>query len=358
MTTTIVRPEPRTRKASADWIGYAAAAWAAAYCALALIWTLSGRGYPFGDSEIEESTSILRALPPDVGAPLFAGILLPTAVAMLAIAGPHGIRLRGMPRLLLLTFGWTVVGFFVVAVPTVSLLALTGYAPMLILGAPFGWPPDVPYAEVFDWSLANQVIALGGAFLVAGALRAWQRRTRDACATCGRGEGRQRDVAQIGRVAVAISIAIPLMYAVTRYAWLVGIPLGVSDAMLRDLHDSGGVWAGAGLATAATGGAILTLGLVQRWGEVFPRWMPGLAGKRVPIKLAVIPASYVAAILMPAGVGLLTDPAIMSEDDQFSRWLIVPHALWPVWSVALGVATYAYYLRRRGACQVCGRDNN
>jgi hypothetical protein len=298
---------------------------------------------------------VLRGVPADVGAPLFAGILLPTAVAMLAMAGPHGIRLRGTPRLLLLTFGWTVVAFFAVAVPTVGMLALTGYAPMLILGAPFGWPPDVPYAEIFDWSLANQVLALGGAFLVAGAVRAWQRRTRDACASCGRDERARRNLGRLGRVAVGFAVAIPLMYAVTRYAWLVGIPLGIDDAMLRDLHDSGGVWAGAGLATAAVGGALLTLGLVQRWGEVFPRWMIGLAGKRVPVLLAVIPASYVAAILMPAGIGILSDPT-MYADNGAAGWMILPHALWPLWSVALGVATYAYYLRRRGACRDCGRD--
>jgi hypothetical protein len=30
-------------------------------------------------------------------------------------------------------------------------------------------------------------------------------------------------------------------------------------------------------------------------------------------------------------------------------------AVWPLWSVALGAATLAYHLRRRGACPYCGR---
>jgi hypothetical protein len=45
-------------------------------------------------------------------------------------------------------------------------------------------------------------------------------------------------------------------------------------------------------------GAALTLGLVQRWGEVFPGWMFGLARRRIPIALVVIPASIVSVLFM------------------------------------------------------------
>jgi hypothetical protein len=31
-----------------------------------------------------------------------------------------------------------------------------------------------------------------------------------------------------------------------------------------------------------------------------------------------------------------------------------PWLTWPLWSVALGAATLAYYLRRRPACEMCG----
>jgi hypothetical protein len=33
-----------------------------------------------------------------------------------------------------------------------------------------------------------------------------------------------------------------------------------------------------------------------------------------------------------------------------------PEMLWPLWGLALGGATYAYYLRRRDACRACGRN--
>ena len=44
-----------------------------------------------------------------------------------------------------------------------------------------------------------------------------------------------------------------------------------------------------GLATIAVGGALLTLGLVQRWGKVF-------------IPLAVVPASLVSVLVTAAGL--------------------------------------------------------
>jgi hypothetical protein len=49
-------------------------------------------------------------------------------------------------------------------------------------------------------------------------------------------------------------------------------------------------------------GAFLTLGLVQRWGEVFPRWVPFLSGKRVPPAMAIVPASLVTVMVTSAGL--------------------------------------------------------
>jgi hypothetical protein len=85
----------------------------------------------------------------------------------------------------------------------------------------------------------------------------------------------------VGRWATYVAVVIPIPYAVTRWAWALGFPLGISEEFLREGQEVGLWWAGAAL---AVGGAILTLGLVQRWGEVFPRWIPFLGGKRVPIR--------------------------------------------------------------------------
>jgi hypothetical protein len=34
---------------------------------------------------------------------------------------------------------------------------------------------------------------------------------------------------------------------------------------------------------------------------------------------------------------------------------LAPELLWPLWGAALAAATLAYYYRRRGRCEVCGR---
>jgi hypothetical protein len=346
------------RRHRPDRVGYAAAAWAAVYGLVALVWTLTGDGFPFGRNDPDRELSVLRDLPADLGAPLFAGVLLATAVAALAMAGPHAVRLRGPGRRLLLAAGWAVAAALLVVVPDTRLLAVAGYAPMLLLGAPFGWPP-VDYAEVFTWALINQAWCVVGGFLVARTVLAWQRRSGGSCVACGRGEAgaawaTPAAAARWGRWATAVAAAIPLLYAATRLAWLVGIPLGISEAFLRELRDSGAVWAGAGLGAFAVVGAVLTLGLVQRWGEVFPRWMVGLAGRRVPVMLAVAPASVVAVMVTSASLGLLTSGRFLSLAGN-GGLATAPMLLWPLWGVALGAATLAYHLRRRGRCARCGR---
>jgi hypothetical protein len=347
-----------SRRRWPDRVGYAAAAWAAAYGAVALLWTLTGDGFPFGRGDPDGELSLLRNLPAGIGAPLFAVVLLTTAVAALAMAGPHAVRLRGPGRGLLLAHGWAVAAGLLVVVPDVRLLTLAGYAPMLLLGAPFGWPP-VDYAEVFTWSLVNQAFSVVGGYLIARTVLAWQLRTRGACAACGRDGGAAAltapaSAARWGRWAAYVAAVIPALYAATRLAWLAGIPLGISEEFLRELRDSGAVWAGAGLGGFAVAGSVLTLGLVQRWGEVFPRWMVGLAGRRVPITLAVVPASLVSVFVTSASLGLLGSGRFLDLVGS-GGLAVAPMLLWPLWGVALGLATLAYYLRRRGRCPRCGR---
>jgi hypothetical protein len=113
-------------------------------------------------------------------------------------------------------------------------------------------------------------------------------------------------------------------------------------------------WAGAALASVAIGGAILTLGLHQRWGEVCPSWIPGAGGRRVPPLLAIIPAGLVATLSVAAGLD--TVGHFLRDGFPDEGWgATAPGLLWPVWGAALGAATLAYYYRRRGACTRCGR---
>lgn len=134
--------------------GYLAAVWAAVYGVVALVWTVTGSGFPFGDNDPNE-LSLLSRLHEELGAPLFAVVLLVTAVTVLAMAGHHAMRLRGPGRLPLLGFGWAVAAALLVVIPDERLLTLAGYTPMLVLAVPFGGLP-VDYSTVFTWPLLTR----------------------------------------------------------------------------------------------------------------------------------------------------------------------------------------------------------
>jgi hypothetical protein len=108
------------------------------------------------------------------------------------------------------------------------------------------------------------------------------------------------------------------------------------------------------------------LGLVQRWGEVFPRWMIGLAERRVPIALAVVPAALASVVVFVGGMGIWSGLGQMIDNMAAAgatdteiigqiTFVVGPTLLFPVWGAALAVATLGYYYRRRGPCSVCGR---
>ncbi|SCL53849.1 hypothetical protein GA0070606_2186 [Micromonospora citrea] len=353
--TTTLPPTRRPVVPRPDRFAPLAAAWLGLWGVLALVSTVTGAGYPFGANDPGGAMSLLRGIPATVGPPLFAALLLGAAVAALAMTG--GRRPGRAVRTLLSAYAWAVAALLAVVVPDVGVLTILGYAPILIVGAPFGWPP-VDYADVFTWALFVRFAAVVGGVLLAGAVLTWRRRTAGACPGCGRdgvdhGWTSPAAAARWGRWAVGVAATIPALYAVTRLAWAVGVPLGIDRAFLDEMRDTGTVWAGAGLGGFALVGAVLTLGLAQRWGERFPRWTLGLAGRAVPVKLAVVPATLVAVAVTAATLGLLATPEFW--DFGGASLATAPMLLWPFWGVALGAATYAYHLRRRGTCRRCGR---
>jgi hypothetical protein len=267
-------------------------------------------------------------------------------------------QVRGLPRIALLGAAWCAALTLALLIPDYRVLVALGYAPLFLLGAPFGWPP-VSFVDAVPWPVINQAICTVGGIMWALTAVTFQRRTRDACIYCGRGEtaaawANPTAAARWGRWAVAVTVIVPILYALTRWAWALGIPLGITPAFLRSGQASGMWLAGAGLATFGIVGAILTLGLIQRWGEVFPRWMIGLAGRRVPPALAIVPASLLAVIIASAGLMYVRQFLLAGFPPE--GWATTaPELLWPIWGVALGAAALAYYYRRRGVCAHCGR---
>jgi hypothetical protein len=258
-------------------------------------------------------------------------------------------------------------GFLLLLMIDVNLLALLGYTPYgvfaLLTGAEFG---QAYLRALIQWPIVHEVLCLIGGFLWLGATVSYARRSGDACLYCGRRDGPEGwtspdRAARWGRTAVYAAIVVPVLYALNRYAFALGIPLGISEEYLR-LGQERGMWVvGAFMASFGLVGAVLTLGLTQRWGEVFPRWMIGLAGRRVPIALAVVPASVVSVLLVVGGIAMWSGYAQMVAEslaggtENINILAEAPTTLFPVWGVALAVATLGYYYRRRGTCRTCGR---
>jgi hypothetical protein len=334
-----------------EWAAYAAGAWSLIYGMLGLYWTLGGAGFPFGSENDPQATlSILGGMRAETGAPVVAALGLIGAAVAVAMARAWG---RGRPRAALLAFAWTAAAGLALVIPDYRVLMATAYAPIFVIGAPFDWPPG-NFFDVITWPVVNQFICIGGGILWAVAALTYQRRTRPGRVDADAGWTTPAAAARWGKWAVSVAVIVPILYAVTRWAWALGIPLGITEDLLREGQAVGAWWAGAALATVAIGGAILTLGLIQRWGEIFPRWLLFLAGKRVPLALAIVPAALVSILVTTAGLmfvrltlldGFRLGERVLTLDENWAA--LAPELLWPIWGAALGMATLAYYYRRR-----------
>ena len=349
----------------------AAGLWSALAALLGLFWWLTA-SYPFGPADPRGEDTPLGALPAAAGPPLLvAAGLLGVLVAVLARIRP-GRAATGLVVGAGVVYGVV----FLLLVPGVSLLVLAGYlmagfGPLVLLGvlvagARRSWtaragvaalalvaalarvtgladPATVStFAGAFAGGLAAQAVrmltliflAAGGALWVAVAVRAlladrfapdWTRPER---------------AARWGLVATLVATLCTLPYGLVRATWLTPWPLflpaGTDLSAAPELRLQG-LFLGA----AALAGAVLTTGLVARWGEVWPRWMPVLRGRPVPVAAAVVPATVVAAAVCSAAVPM----AIMGISNGMPEFLFVFPL--PVWGPALGAAALAYALRRR-----------
>jgi hypothetical protein len=354
-------PHPHRRRGG--WVAPAAAAWWAAGGALALAVTLLGATLPVGAAN-DTGFGALDALPGETLTPWVAVLALVGAAlaAWTWLVGRRRPVAGALRTATVVAVGLVLAG--AVALVDASVLARLGYLPVTLVMAPFDADIRAVLQELVTPGVVLQVAVLGGGALLAASTARFVRRAAGACESCGRRpDGHDpawttpASAARWGRVAALVAAAIPTFYAVTRIAWVLGIPLGFSPDDVAELAGDDGWIAALGLGGFALVGATLTLGLYQHWGEVFPRWMLGLAGRRVPVLLAVVPATVVAVAVLPAGLSLV---AVGLGGGQLAltadSWGAVgPVLLWPLWSVALGAATYAYWLRRRGTCSACGR---
>lgn len=145
---------------------------------------------------------------------------------------------------------------------------------------------------------------------------------------------------------VAACCALP--YSIARASWLTPWPLLAPDS-IDFVKEPGTLFIGLSLGAAMLAGGLLTLGLVRPWGRRFPRWMAGLGGRPVPIALAVVPASVVAALFTVGGVDMM----VSVVDGTLSTGSIGPviesvlaFPFW-LWGPLLALATWGYAMARR-----------
>jgi hypothetical protein len=345
------------------WAPYAAVAWSLVYAALGVYWAVSGRGFPYAPELVSGFAGpVAGRFGPGVAWIVVISAGLPAAA--LGVTMLRGVRSRVL-RPLFLSAGALLAGVLLLLMTDITLLINLAYVPYAVVGLLTGAAFGQVYLEALtQWTAMHQSLCLIGGFLWLAGTVSYARRSGDACLYCGRRDGPEQGnsldrAARWGRIAVYVAMVVPVLYAFTRYAWALGFPLGISEEILRKGQESGEWTSGLFLATFGLAGAALMLGLVQRWGEVFPSWMIGLAGRRVPIALAVIPASIVSVLLMVGGITIWSSYDRMAEaavgSGQDIRIVVGPTLLFPVWAVSLAVATLGYYYRRRGPCRVCGR---
>ncbi|MEV7567994.1 hypothetical protein [Streptomyces tanashiensis] len=168
----------------------------------------------------------------------------------------------------------------------------------------------------------------------------------------------RKPVEPVPRWAVRVAHTIPLC-VLPSGLWRVALVLGLAG---YDADYDWAVWERPyviGLSLVSEGLALLALGLVRPWGEVVPRWVPGLRGRRIPIPAAVVPAALGAALIM-----LLCAYAVLNQIFGFVEPLNengegsptsgpAAWALWATyapllaWGPLLAVLTVAYHRRRR-----------
>jgi hypothetical protein len=235
---------------------------------------------------------------------------------------------------------WTVAGSWSAA----TLLLLVAFPLHLLF--------EIPAAlagRPSDWrDLGARLALVAGGVLVGGLANACGPR-RESVAPG------YRPVPRWARRWAYVAVALPVAgWAVPHGLWVLGVPLGISARKLGDIQQNLSTATGVAITVVPPLAGLLVLGLVQRWGQQFPRWMPGLRGRRVPRLLAVVPAGIVAISLVTYGVLSIAvfGGQLLADGLRWSQvradWAVIATLLvFLGWGVSLGVTTVGYLLATR-----------
>ncbi|MGY1849609.1 hypothetical protein [Blastococcus sp. SYSU DS1021] len=372
-----------------DRVLLAAAAWSALHLVFGLRWLLDPGSLPAFDDD--DRFGLVALLPPAVTTWTVIGLAAAGLVLAVVARGRPGTP--ALPLLMALEAALlgavsadlgvlSLVGYLCAIIAPAAFVVvlvvgsvrdrrarpwLLGVVALLVAGVvsgALGWDTLVTLgSELADGLAANALVpahltlVLGGALLWGAAAVLLRRAVAGRCTVCGRPAARWTEPANAlrwGRIATWIAVAGPLPYALLRMTWLTPWPLGLPEG--GELETATRLF-GLLLGFAALGGAVLTVGLIRPWGEVWPGWVPGLRGRPVPVRVPVLAGGLVAAVLLAASPGLVVAgiEGLTAGDGMQAALLLIFPTL--PWGLALAAAVTAYAYRRRGACRVCGQGD-
>lgn len=153
------------------------------------------------------------------------------------------------------------------------------------------------------------------------------------------------------RVAHLVPLTV-LPSGLWRIALGIGVPVGFpeGDGMVDFPHPIGTPYVFA-LSILSECLALLTIGLVRPWGEVFPRWLPLVGGRDVPVAFAVGAASLGAVAVTLIGFSAATnwsdEMSAPESPDGAAEWVMTAaYAPFLAWGPLLAIVTVHYFLRR------------
>ncbi|MEU4703092.1 hypothetical protein [Nonomuraea dietziae] len=341
------------------WAPSAAAVWGALYATVQLTWAVTGTTVPWTPGTPYAPVAQL----------LLALLAVVAAAACLATARP------------LTRAGAT-------AVTTVLAVAVPVFVAGMI-SLPLQFVTLVSGSGVESATgLAHVLLDTAGAGLLVLTAAGHRRRLRGRCVRCGqahRGVGTgpllhpdASIASRRTRVAVYALMCGIVPWAGVKTVWtLGGDALGVTaeewDRANAAAPASARALASVGIditVLAALLAIFLLLGLMYRWGMVFPRWTLFLSDRRVPRLLPLVPAWLTAASLSVYGIGLtvyapLTAVGVLPAIEPsggFTRagltWMIAFGGLaFAGLGLALVVAARSYASRTHPVCAVAGERN-
>ncbi|MEU3661746.1 hypothetical protein AB0E77_18615 [Streptomyces sp. NPDC032940] len=150
-------------------------------------------------------------------------------------------------------------------------------------------------------------------------------------------------------LAAHLTVLVVLPSGLWRILWVLGLPAGYTDAGFAPFETAGAKLWMLTLSVAGELVALLTLGLVRPWGEVVPRWIPLIGGRRVRPLAAVVPAAVGAAVLTALWAVMPLWWTQPHEDMTATGSVLVGIVYQPLvlWGPLTAAVTLSYHRRHR-----------